>query len=274
MTNLAAALQSSSAAERRQAIEQLKLSNSKLTDSNTVSLLLDALADEHAFVRWQAGLVLAGQEEGLPKLVQTLKNGLTSPSSSQITDIQLMAAIDALAANPSPVAYGSLVEALNSPNALLRQSAAEALAAQKNPDAIPHLIKATKDSNPWVRRAAAYALGHLGQVDTAHTLVACLRDEAVIVRRSAAYALGALRAELAGPQLLTSLTDKDPLTRRNAAWALGRIGWQQAVPALTQLLNDVALDGRVATAAHQAIEAITKPRWLQILLGWRKQLQP
>jgi HEAT repeat protein len=254
--------QAQSAAERWRAIEKLNSTRNKPVDAKTLSTLLGALADEHPFVRWQAGLVLAGKAEGSQKLVETLNS---EPLSE--TNLAHIAAADALANSETTTAHSALINALGSNNVRLRQSAAEALAKQKNPDAVPHLIKATSDPDLWVRRAAAYALGHLGTPDTAHVLITCLRDQSLIVRRSAAYALGALRAEAAVPQLKTSLGDQDPLTRRNAAWALGRIGLQGAVPELTQLLDDPALDGTVAAAAQQAIRAITQPRWLQTLLG-------
>lgn len=268
MTDLALAMQSESAAERWRALEKFNRAKSKSLDAGTLTTLLKALADEHPFVRWQAGLALAGQTEGNQKLVEILKSATTTwPNTSS----RYTAAADALATRQSPAAYASLIETLGSRDTILRQSAAEALAGQKNPEAIPHLIKLINDPDPWVRRAAAYALGHLGNKDAARFLITRLRDQAVIVRRSAAYALGALRAEIAVPQLKISLTDKDPLTRRNAAWALGRIGLIEAVPELTKLLDDPVLEGTIAVTAAQAIKAITKPRWLQILLSLRQR---
>jgi HEAT repeat protein len=260
-------MQSESAAKRWRALEKLNRAKSKSIDAGMLSILLKALADDHPFVRWQAGLALASQADGSQKLVETLKSAAATTSPE--TTSRHIAAADALAASQSPAAYSSLIEALGSYNTLLRQSAAEALAGQKNPEAIPHLIKVINDSDPWVRRAAVYALGHLGNKDAARFLITRLRDQAMIVRRSAAYALGALRAEVALPQLKISLTDKDPLTRRNAAWALGRIGLPEAVPELTKLLNDSILEGTIAATAAQAIQTITKPRWLQILLNFR-----
>jgi HEAT repeat protein len=100
-----------------------------------------------------------------------------------------------------------------------------------------------------------------------------LKDKAVIVRRSAAYALGALRAEAARSALKVSLTDSDPQVRRAAAWALGRIGWQEATADLTRLLDDPALNGSVAAAASEAIAAISKPRWRQIVAGLSKRIR-
>ena len=117
MTNLALALQAESAAERWQAIEKLNRSKSKLADVDTLSELLKALADEHPFVRWQAGVVLAGLAEGSQKLAETLKNALTASTDVNATHI---AAADALAHSHFPAAYGTLVKALDSDNARLR----------------------------------------------------------------------------------------------------------------------------------------------------------
>ncbi len=259
-TNLQTALQADSAAKRWQAIESLN--NTKLSDNNILAMLTKLLADEHPFVRWQAGLALAKNSAGNQKLTETLT------SNSSATALMRQAAADALRVTQSPLAFKALINTLNSDDALLRQSAVEALANQKNPEAIPHLVKALNDPVPWVRRAAAYALGHVGNQETAGVLITALRDSSVLVRRSAAYALGARRAKVALAQLKLTLSDKDALTRRNAAWALGRIGLPEAVPNLNQLLNDPALDGSIIATAKQAIQAITKPRWLQILLGF------
>ncbi len=259
MTELTAALQANSAVTRWKAIAKYNQSQSPPVDAAGLALFTQALADAHPFVRWQAGQALVSAADGRQKLVAVLQTTAATLTRS--------AAADALRATNLPPAHALLIEALSASNDTLRQSAAEALAGQKNLAAVPHLITATKDSNPWVRRAAAYALGHLGSHDAVPTLIAALRDNVFLVRRSAAYALGALRAIEAVPQLKLALTDRDALTRRNAAWALGRVGRREAVPELTQLLNDPALNGAVATTAGWAIETITKPRWLQAILG-------
>ncbi len=267
MTELAVALQAESAAVRWRAIERLnQTGHAKPTDPATLSLLANALADEHPFVRWQAGLTLVRSRSGWQKLIEVLKN-----NAAASTDLMRSAALDALAIEKSPEINAALIEALRTGDTLLRQSAAEALARQGNLEAVPALMAALKDAEPWVRRAAAYALGHIGDQSAVGILVERLADKAVIVRRSAAYALGALRAVVAMPQLKISLTDQDPQVRRNAAWALGRIGQHEVVPELRGLLDDPALDGAVATTARQAIDVLTKPRWLQIIWGLRRR---
>lgn len=280
MTELAAALRAESAAERWQALAQFNNAVAlKTADPATLTRLTQALADEHAFVRWQAGLALAGQVGGRQKLAELLKNypaplpEFTPMGAELKTDRMCATAIDALAEKKSAEAKEYLTKSLASGDALLRQSAAEALSRQGQAEAVPQLIAALKDNNPWVRRAAAIGLGHLHDARAVAGLVDCLKDQALIVRRSAAYALGALRAEAALPALKISLTDPDPQVRRNAAWALGRIGRPEAAADLTRLLDDPGLNGAVAATANEAIAALAKPRWQQLVAGLGQRFQ-
>ena len=273
MTELAAALQAKSAADRWRALVQLNRAGSRSTDPNILSELVKALGDEHAFVRWQAGLALVGQANGRQKLVDLLKNypapppEFTSGEADFKTELLYAAAVDALADKKATEATEYLTQLLAGAQPSVRRSAIEALIKQGRPDVTGSLIEALGDSDPWVRRTAAIGLGHLGDAGAAAVLISCLKDKVVIVRRSATYALGALRAEAAVPALKISLTDPDAQVRRNAAWALGRIGRSDVVPDLTRLLDDTGLNGAVAAAASEAIATLSKPRWRQLITG-------
>jgi HEAT repeat protein len=279
MTELATALQAESATERWRALAQFNPAAAKPTDPATQSVLVTALADEHAFVRWQAGVALASQAGGRQKLAELLKNYPApplefTPNQAELkTALMCATAIDALADKKAAEGREYLVKSLASGDPLVRQSAAEALGKQGHAEAVPHLIAALRDNHLWVRRAAAIGLAHLGDAGAAGALIECLQDRAAVVRRSAAYALGALRAEAALPALKISLTDSDPQVRRYAAWALGRIGRPEVVADLTRLLDDVNLNGTVAATASEAIAALTKPRWQQLVAGWGKRFQ-
>lgn len=276
MTELATALRAESAAERWRAVAQFNQATAtKTADPATLATLTQALADEHAFVRWQAGLALADQANGRQKLVELLKNHLefTSGEAELQTERMCAAAIDGLAEKKSAEVQDYLAKSLSSGDAHLRQSAAEALSKQGRIEAVPQLIAALQDSDPWVRRAAASGLGHLHDVRAAAGLAGCLKDKAVIVRRSAAYALGALRAETALPALKISLTDPDPQVRRNAAWALGRIGRPEVAADITPLLDDSSLNGAVAAAASEAIAALSQSPWRQLVAGLGKRFK-
>lgn len=276
MTELATALRAESAAERWRVLAQFnQATDAKTADPATLATLTQALADEHAFVRWQAGLALADQANGRQKLVELLKNYLefTSGEAELKTELMCAAAIDGLVEKKSAEDQAYLGKSLSSGDARLRQSAAEALSKQGQAEAVPQLIAALEDSDPWVRRAAAIGLGHLRDDRAAANLAGCLKDKAVIVRRSAAYALGALRAETALPALKISLTDPDPQVRRNAAWALGRIGRPEVTADITPLLDDSSLNGAVAAAASEAIAALAQSPWRQLMASLGKRFK-
>ncbi len=275
MIELATALQAESATVRWQALAQFnRAAATELAYGAIWSKLAGMLADEHAFVRWQAGLALVSQPNGRQQLTEWLKSYPSPqpnlfPNLAQAqTDLAYSAIIDALTTQESAQLKAYLTALLSAERATLRQSAAEALARQTpSTEVIPHLLAALKDDDCWVRRAALTALARLGDTTVSGVITPYLNDKAVIVRRSAAYALGALRAKTALPALKISLTDSDSQVRRNAAWALGRIGQAEAVPNLTRLLDDETLNGAVAAAAEEAIKTIKKPLWQRLLPG-------
>ena len=94
MTELVAALQAESAAERWQAIEHLNRAEHQWLTDETLSLLIKALADQHPFVRWQAGLALVRHSEGAQKLTDLLNTSLATNSAQ--TKRGYSAAVDAL----------------------------------------------------------------------------------------------------------------------------------------------------------------------------------
>jgi HEAT repeat protein len=218
-----------------------------------LAALAEALEDDHPFVRWRAGLTLAGV--GRPRVTAILFDALEGGSPRAQA-----AAADALGyvsrANPEP-----LLQALDSEETLVRQSAAEALGRRGYRPAVLRLTALLEDESPWVRRTAIRAMGHIGEGSAVAPLMRCLTDESPWVRRSATYALGAMRAQQAGPKLMATLDDPDPQVRRNAAWAIGRIGDPIALPKLRALQADTALDGAVAREAEAAILAIQRPVW-------------
>jgi HEAT repeat protein len=233
-------LKSNNPADRWGAATQL-LGEARAQRPEALAALAEALEDDHPLVRWRAGLTLAGA--GRPRATAILFDALEGGSPREQA-----AAADALGyasrANPEP-----LLQALDSEETLVRQSAAEALGRRGYRPA------------PWVRRTAIRAMGHIGDSSAVAPLMHCLTDESPWVRRSATYALGAMRAPQAGPKLMATLDDPDPQVRRNAAWAVGRIGDPAALPKLHALQADTALDGAVAREAEAAIYAIQRPGW-------------
>jgi len=261
-------LQMEQPAVRWQAAMQLR-GAAQQQQSQSLSALTQALADDHPFVRWRAGLALAQANQ--PAALAALRLALSTGSPEGQA-----AAADALGGvhkvDPLP-----LLEALNSPHACVRQSAAEALAHQRSWHIGAGLVERLADESAWVRRAAATALGHIGDRQAVAPLIECLSDSSALVRRSAAYALGAMRARQAAPALSAALDDPDPAVRRNAAWALGRLAVRSALPGLESLLDDPALDGEVAEQAARAIRAIQRWGWqwlLYVVGSWLMRRPP
>lgn len=249
------ALKSENPADRWRAATRL-IDAARSQQTEALAALADALGDDHPFVRWRAGWALALAHR--PRAMATLLDELEGA-----TPRRQAAAADALAyargANPE-----SLLRALSSQDALVRQSAAEVLGQLAYRQTVLRFITLLTDESPWVRRAAVRALGHIGDSHSTGLLCQRLADESPLVRRSAAYALGAMRDRDTMPALVMTLDDPDPQVRRNAAWGLGRIGNPAALPKLRALRSDTALDGDVAREAEAAIQAIERPGWQRL----------
>jgi HEAT repeat protein len=261
-------LKSDSPVDRWQAAMRLAHA-ARSQEAEVLAALGDALEDSHPFVRWQAGLSLAQTDRRRTRAV--LYDALNEGGPRRQA-----AAADALAYAHTAEAE-PLLRALDSHDALVRQSVAEALGRLGYRPARLRLIALLEDESPWVRRAAVRALGHMGDSGVVEPLIARLGDDSVWVRRSAGYALGALRAQPAISALMSALDDQDSQVRRNAAWALGRIGDPAALLRLHALENDHALEGQVAQAAEAARNMIRRPTWQRLpdtVYKWFVQLWP
>ena len=243
-------LRSEKPVDRWQAATRL-LDAARSQQPAALAALAEALEDDHPFVRWRAGLTLAqaGRPQATALLIDALEKGSPQRQAASADALAYACIVDA----------EPLLHALDSREALVRQSAAEALGRLRHKAAWPRLTALLEDSSIWVRRAAIRALGHIGDSGAVDSLTKCLTDESPWMRRGATYALGAMRARQAGPSLVPALDDPDPVIRRNAAWALGRIEDPVALPKLRALQADTALDGDVAREAEAAIYAIQQP---------------
>ncbi len=225
-----------------------------IKDEVVLSILADALADEHPFVRWLAGKSLAQSEAGRRRLSTLLETGSQQVRATAADAFYYADANDVTA----------LEKTLSDADSLVRQSAVEVLARKRQQLLVPHLNNLLHDDSPWIRRVAARVMGHRGDSQNIGVLVELLSDESPLVRRSAAYALGAMRARAATRLLVDALDDPDPAVRRNAAWSLGRIGDESVAENLQGLLKDRALDGEVAAEAAHALSSIRGPFWRRL----------
>ncbi|NEP82839.1 MAG: hypothetical protein F6K39_34675 [Okeania sp. SIO3B3] len=253
--DLARVLQHESAVARWRGLEQWQRNIRKI-DVASLSLLGGALSDSHAFVRWQAGQILAAHAEGRVKLLELL--------DQQSAHEVWVVALDALQRVPISNFEAVLQRMLQYDDVALRRSAAEALRYHATSKSTGMLLAALQDEDLWVRRAAAYALAYLDEPDVVSALIMQLTDSSVLVQQGVVYALGALRAKAAASTFMQLLSHPDDIVRRNAAWALGRIEAADALPDLARLRNDDA-NSIVAQVAQQAIKTIRRPKWLPFL---------
>ncbi len=161
-----------------------------------VHALIEALGSDDPILRAEAGNALAHNNG------RTVRGALLETAAAD-NPVMQAAAADALGQMPADEATAAALQAmLDSPHAVVRQSAAEALAhmgwpplhksAEPRPDPAPRLLALLAgDPDPMVRRAAALALGKLGDPAAREALVACQDDpvEDWRVRESAALAV-------------------------------------------------------------------------------------
>ena len=173
------------------------------------------------------------QQQEIDRRVSTLIQALQDPDAK----VRQRAAY-ALGDIRTETAVRGLIQALQDADADVRRSVAYALGKIGTETAVPALIQALQHSDAVVRRSAAYALGKIGTETAVRALIQALQDPDAWVRRSVADALGKIGTERAVRGLIQAFQDSDPQVRRNVADALGKIGTETAVRALIQALQD------------------------------------
>ncbi len=88
-------------------------------------------------------------------------------------------------------AKAALGEALDDPEASVREQALSVLVHLEDPSVAPYLEKALTDPDPSARAQAVWGLGQMRRAESVPGLVAALRDADEEVRSQAAWALGA-----------------------------------------------------------------------------------
>lgn len=127
---------------------------------------------------------------------------------------------------------GGLIDALASPDSLVRARAAFALGSVQSPEAVPALRRLLADPVPAVRADAAFALGQTADSTGAVPLVVSLRTEAT-------------------PVVLVEILD-----------ALGKTGGRADIDALVTTPLPSSLEPRRALAlGRMGIRGVTGPQW-------------
>ena len=241
----------------------------------SIQELLDFLGHEHPFVRWEAGVALAGTAVEMRKrsrlgmsvwsrhspastfgeLLTLMENTLHSPDPQR-----RVATADALGMWDHEAVVPLLLPMLEDSEPLVRAGAVAALGKTRDKASIDALLSALVDPYVWVRRAAADALGAIGAPRAVPALEISLLDPEPLVRTSVVCALGHMKTAKARRLLARCVHDDDPAIRWYSARGLANIGTVSSLPALKQLLEDDAemFGQSISDLAATAIEAIEK----------------
>jgi HEAT repeat protein len=215
-----------------------------------VPVLIEALGDvknEQRQIDAQSALRQMGKP-AVPALSALLKDPKTSrPLRARTTYIL---------ENSGPDAFPALIEALKSPDSILRSAAARGLGKWDvlASAAVPALVAALGDPDENVRLASAEALARIGPGPEAVPALARAL-QASLMCRAAGRALARVGPP-AVPALGKALAAPAPQARREAARALGEIGPEaaDALPALRQA--SLGPDELAAFAAREAMRRI------------------
>jgi len=163
------------------------------------------------------------------------------------------------------MAKAALAEALDDPEASVREQALHALIQMGDSSVAPYLEKALADENPSARAQAAWGLGQLRREESVSSLVGALQDADEEVREQAAWALGMIRDPRAVAGLNGAVRDTEESVREQVVWALGMIRSRESVDGLVTALTDSSSDVRSQAAwalgmirDSRAVEALSR----------------
>jgi MFS family permease len=149
----------------------------------------------------------------------------------------------------------------DSEDTFARQRAAELMGCLRSPMATGSLIDALQDEHVEVRNAAADALGKLGNAQATEALSQALFDPARGIQSPAARALGVIGGTDSLRALLNNLGHDDPVVLAETIESLERIGDEAALLPLVYLYHEAESDAirhRIAKslATLQRIESV------------------
>jgi HEAT repeat protein len=141
---------------------------------------------------------------------------------------QKVEAAAALAATAYSSSIGTLVQAADDPQPLVRSAVVSAIARSHDPSAVLCRLRLLSDADSTVRASALLAAAIARDRAAVPAAVALLRDSDARVRAAAAHTLGALEDPAAVPALMDRKDDPAPQVAAEVASALGRLGHNAA----------------------------------------------
>ena len=225
-----------------------------LKDPRAVCSLVSILRDRDRSVR-----------EAAIRALTSIGESSVVPLGTCLTDPELLvqeAASVVLASIADERVLDPLVQALRSPDWIVRMHAVKALARIKDPGSVQSLIPLLQDNVKAVREETSTGLAAMGEA-AIPSLVEALRHEEWLVRLHAVESLGKTKSRKAVEPLLSVLfNDGDSAVREDAIRALGELGDSQAVEFLFTALKEPGL----RTSAVEALGRIGDRRAVPILI--------
>jgi HEAT repeat protein len=230
-----------------------------LRDPRAVVPLVFVLRDDDRAVRDAAiGALLAIGEPA----VTTLGTCLSDPL---LTVQELASSVLAHIADARVLA--PLINALASPDWIVRMHAAKALGRIKDSEGVGPLVPLLQDKVKAVREETSTALAAMGEASLA-VLLDALTHEEWLVRLHAVEALGKTRSpEAVDPLVSVLLNDRDRAVREDAVRALGQIGNARAVKFLVTAMKEPGLRPLAVDALGQIGDRRAVPLLINVLEG-------
>ena len=202
-----------------------------------------------------AALLVAGGCAGSGPVLRTDAPDLGRPADGLLTSPALQAVVDLQVRRDG----AALVDALASPDSLVRARAAFALASVQDSEAVPALRRLLDDPVPAVRADAAFALGQTADSTVGVALAVSLRRDATPA--VLAEVLDALAKTGGRSDLETVLTARLPQALEPArALALARFGLRGVTsPAWTEWIGSHLLSDEPAVRAQSAYALTRSP---------------
>ena len=204
--------------ENREEVDWLRccaaIALGRLPTDESISSLIDTLRDDSIIVSRAVISALgdAANKQAIPHLKEILENkdkeelhAVTVTVLGEIGGYEIVT---------------TLLQALESPNDLVRVRAALALGELRAEEAVIPLMEMVKDSNECLRALAASSLGLIGDNRAVELLIEALNDSSETVRIITASSLGYLGDSSAMPPLEEALNDKSQTVRKQATVAL------------------------------------------------------
>lgn len=144
-----------------------------------------------------------------------------------------------------PEAVPGLINALDSPDSLVRERAVIALGQLKDTRATEPLIKLLDDSEQGVRVEAIQALGRIADTKATDSLIS-KAQEAPELKGYVMRALGSIGGTKAEETVIAGLNDDDSFVREEAIKAVGNLRSERAVDDLKNLMRHESETTRLA----------------------------